>query len=48
MKRFHVHVGVEDLEQSVRFYAGLFGAPPSVRKADYAKCDLGLLYAGRT
>ena len=26
MKRFHVHVGVEDLEQSIRFYSGLFGA----------------------
>ena len=37
MKRFHVHVGVEDIEQSVRFYSGLFGAPPTVRKADYAK-----------
>ena len=37
MKRFHVHVGVEDLEQSVRFYSGLFGAPPTVHKADYAK-----------
>jgi catechol 2,3-dioxygenase-like lactoylglutathione lyase family enzyme len=37
MKRFHVHVRVEDLEQSVRFYSGLFGAPPTVHKADYAK-----------
>ncbi len=37
MKRFHVHVGVESLEQSIRFYSGLFGAPPTVRKPDYAK-----------
>ena len=37
MKRFHVHVGVEDLEKSIRFYAGLFGAEPTVRKPDYAK-----------
>ena len=37
MKRFHVHVGVEDLERSIRFYSGLFGAPPTVRKTDYAK-----------
>ena len=37
MKRFHVHVGVENLEQSIRFYAGLFGAEPTVRKSDYAK-----------
>ena len=37
MKRFHVHVGVEDLGQSIRFYTGLFGAEPTVRKDDYAK-----------
>jgi len=37
MKRFHVHVGVNDLEQSIRFYAGLFGTEPTVRKDDYAK-----------
>jgi catechol 2,3-dioxygenase-like lactoylglutathione lyase family enzyme len=37
MKRFHVHVRVEDLEASVRFYKVLLGAEPSVRKADYAK-----------
>jgi len=37
MKRFHVHVAVQDLPASVRFYSALFGAPPSVRKPDYAK-----------
>ena len=37
MKRFHVHVAVHDLEQSVRFYSALFGAQPSVEKDDYAK-----------
>ena len=37
MKRLHVHVGVEDLAQSVRFYSTLFGAEPSVTKPDYAK-----------
>ena len=37
MKRFHVHLNVHDLEQSIRFYAQLFGAQPSVRKDDYAK-----------
>jgi catechol 2,3-dioxygenase-like lactoylglutathione lyase family enzyme len=36
-KRFHVHVHVSDLEQSVGFYAKLFGAAPSRREADYAK-----------
>lgn len=37
MKRFHVHLGVPDLAASVRFYSELFGLPPSVEKADYAK-----------
>ena len=37
MKRFHVHVGVESLDQSIAFYSGLFGQAPSVTKADYAK-----------
>jgi catechol 2,3-dioxygenase-like lactoylglutathione lyase family enzyme len=37
MKRFHVHVGVRDLDASIRFYSALFGAQPAVRKPDYAK-----------
>jgi len=37
MKRFHVHVAVQDLEQSIRFYSALFGAEPAVKKLDYAK-----------
>src|SRR3954464_2815694 len=37
MKRFHVHVAVSDLEQSIRFYSALFGAAPAVNKPDYAK-----------
>jgi catechol 2,3-dioxygenase-like lactoylglutathione lyase family enzyme len=37
MKRFHVHVSVEDLDANVRFYSGMFGAPPTVLKPDYAK-----------
>jgi len=37
MQRFHVHVAVRDLKQSVRFYSALFGAQPSVEKPDYAK-----------
>ena len=37
MKRLHVHLGVQDLEQSIRFYATLFAAEPTVRKPDYAK-----------
>jgi len=37
MKRFHVHVSVNDLAQSIRFYSAMFGAAPSVEKGDYAK-----------
>jgi catechol 2,3-dioxygenase-like lactoylglutathione lyase family enzyme len=37
MKRLHVHVGVDDIAQSIRFYSTLFGAEPSVTKPDYAK-----------
>lgn len=37
MKRFHVHVGVENLESSIAFYSSLFGTGPSVAKPDYAK-----------
>ena len=37
MKRLHVHVGVEDLAQSIRFYSTLFATEPTVVKEDYAK-----------
>jgi catechol 2,3-dioxygenase-like lactoylglutathione lyase family enzyme len=37
MKRLHVHVGVSELDQSIRFYSTLFAAEPTVRKPDYAK-----------
>jgi catechol 2,3-dioxygenase-like lactoylglutathione lyase family enzyme len=37
MKRLHVHVAVDDLEQSVRFYSALFACEPTVLKTDYAK-----------
>jgi catechol 2,3-dioxygenase-like lactoylglutathione lyase family enzyme len=37
MKRLHVHVSVQDLNASIRFYSQLFATAPSVRKDDYAK-----------
>jgi catechol 2,3-dioxygenase-like lactoylglutathione lyase family enzyme len=37
MKRFHVHVAVENLSESVRFYSDLFGLKPTVERPDYAK-----------
>jgi catechol 2,3-dioxygenase-like lactoylglutathione lyase family enzyme len=39
MKRFHVHMAVEDIEQNVSFYSTLFGTGPMVRKPDYAKSN---------
>lgn len=37
MNRFHVHVGVTDLDQSIAFYSSLFGTAPTATKSDYAK-----------
>jgi hypothetical protein len=37
MKRMHLHVSVPELARSIEFYSTLFGAPPTVAKADYAK-----------
>jgi catechol 2,3-dioxygenase-like lactoylglutathione lyase family enzyme len=37
MKRLHVHIAVDNLEENIRFYSALFQTEPSVRKTDYAK-----------
>ena len=37
MKRFHVHVHVQDLAQSIGFYSKLFAAEPARVESDYAK-----------
>ena len=37
MKRFHVHVSVDDLAKNIRFYSSIFGVAPAVEKSDYAK-----------
>ncbi len=37
MKRFHVHVHVEDLARNIDFYSKMFGAEPARVEADYAK-----------
>ena len=37
MKRLHIHIGVEKLDESIRFYSALFGAAPIKTKPDYAK-----------
>lgn len=37
MKRLHVHVSVDNLTDSIKFYSGMFAAEPTVVKSDYAK-----------
>ncbi|SNX60370.1 hypothetical protein SAMN06296273_1830 [Nitrosomonas ureae] len=37
MKRFHIHIAVEDLPGNIRFYSALFGIEPTVNRPDYAK-----------
>lgn len=37
MKRFHVHIAVDNLQDNIHFYSALFGIEPSVSKPDYAK-----------
>ena len=37
MKRFHVHIHVQDLKASIAFYSRLFSAQPARIETDYAK-----------
>ena len=37
MKRFHVHLHVDDLGKSIAFYSKLFAAEPARVESDYAK-----------
>lgn len=37
MKRFHVHVHVNDLEKNIAFYSALFDTQPARQESDYAK-----------
>ena len=37
MKRFHVHVHVEDLARNIAFYSAMFKQQPARTEADYAK-----------
>jgi hypothetical protein len=41
MKRMHIHVSVDDLNDSIRFYSAMFGnVEPAVLKSDYCKWEL--------
>src|SRR6476620_1561893 len=37
MKRFHVHVPVNDLGKNIAFYSAMFNQQPTRTEADYAK-----------
>jgi lactoylglutathione lyase len=37
MKRFHVHMHVNDLDKNIAFYSALFNQPPTRTEGDYAK-----------
>lgn len=37
MRRMHVGLQVEDLDESIEFYTRLFGCEPTLRRPDYAK-----------
>ncbi|AME22873.1 ArsI/CadI family heavy metal resistance metalloenzyme [Burkholderia sp. PAMC 26561] len=41
MKRMHIHVAVEDLNDSIQFYSAMFGnKEPTVLKSNYCKWEL--------
>lgn len=40
MKRFHVHISVDNLSESIKFYSGMFASEPTELQADYAKWKL--------
>ena len=37
MKRFHVHMHVDDLSKNIAFYSAMFNQPPARTEGDYAK-----------
>lgn len=37
MKRFHLHLHVDDLARNIAFYSAMFNQPPARTEADYAK-----------
>lgn len=40
MKRMHIHVGSNNLEEAKEFYSALFNVGPTVEKPDYLKWEL--------
>ena len=40
MKRLHVHLTVNELSESIKFYSAMFASSPTAEYSDYAKWDL--------
>jgi catechol-2,3-dioxygenase len=40
MKHMHIHIAVDELNESIRFYSAMFGAAPTIERDDYAKWQL--------
>ena len=40
MRRLHIHIAVNELLDSIKFYSTVFNAAPSIQREDYAKWDL--------
>lgn len=40
MTRVHINIGVQNIDESIKFYTALFGGAPSVVRQDYAKWSL--------
>lgn len=40
MKRLHVHLTVNELPESIKFYSAMFASSPTTEHSDYAKWDL--------
>ncbi|WP_276321931.1 hypothetical protein [Nitrosococcus wardiae] len=40
MKRLHIHVSVDDLSPSIRFYSALFGRKPTKQKSESKKVTM--------
>ena len=40
MKKFHIHIAVNELSESINFYSTIFNTSPSIEREDYAKWDL--------
>lgn len=41
MKRFHIHIAVDNLQDNIRFYSALFGTGPVHQQIGLRQVDAG-------